>query len=375
MAAIVFDRVNKQFGATNAVRDLSLDIDDGEFLVLVGPSGCGKSTALRLLAGLERVTSGNIYIGDRLVTNVPARDRDLAMVFQSYALYPHMSIRDNIGFALRLRKQPKQQIDQRVLDTAALLGIADLVDRKPGQLSGGQRQRVALGRAIVREPAAFLLDEPHSNLDAKLRVQTRAELSKLHERLGTTFVYVTHDQVEAMTMATRIAVLDRGVLQQLGTAAQIYNNPDNLFVAGFIGSPAMNFFDATLTETDAGRLITAGALQVQPSGDLAGRLRAHEGSGIVLGIRPEHIHDPAYLPPGIDPAPVDVTVDVIESMGSETYLHVMSTPGSSGQAEAESHRFVARVDPRSAAVVGQPFRLAIDRDRLHLFDKDTTLAL
>ena len=365
MASIVFDQVSKEFGTTNAVRELSLEIKDGEFLVLVGPSGCGKSTALRLLAGLERLTSGRIYIGDRLVNNVAAKDRDLAMVFQSYALYPHMSIKDNIGFGLRLRKQPKKEIEQRVLDTATLLGIEELIDRKPGQLSGGQRQRVALGRAIVREPAAFLLDEPLSNLDAKLRVQTRAELSKLHQRLGTTFVYVTHDQVEAMTMASRIAVLNQGVLQQLGTASELYNKPDNLFVAGFIGSPAMNFFDAKLVEEEGGIVIDAGAIKVRPGGALAQRLRGQQGREVFLGIRPEQIHDPDYTPPGIEPTLAEVVVDVVESMGSETYLHVL----------ADGQRFVARVDPRSTAVADEKFRLAIDRETLHVFDKETELAL
>ena len=364
MARIVFDRVTKEFGSTSAVRDLSLDIAHGEFLVLVGPSGCGKSTALRLLAGLERITSGDLFIDDRRVNDVAAKDRDLAMVFQSYALYPHMSVRDNIAFGLKLRKVGNQEIDSRVLEASGLLGIQELLDRTPRQLSGGQRQRVALGRAIVREPAAFLLDEPLSNLDAKLRVQTRAELAKLHERLGTTFIYVTHDQVEAMTMATRIAVLDRGVLQQLGTPQDLYDRPDNLFVAGFIGSPAMNFFEATLTVADGVPLIDAGPIKLPPGPADQKRFLDHAGEKVTLGIRPEHIHDPEYLPPGVETLIVNVEVDVVEAMGSETYLHLITG----------EQRFIARVDPRSAAVAGGPFHAAINRAKLYVFDSVSGLA-
>ena len=240
MAQVIFEHVTKQFGDVVAVNDFHMEIPDKEFLVLVGPSGCGKSTALRLLAGLEEITGGNVYIGDRLVNDVAPKDRDIAMVFQSYALYPHMSLYDNMAFGLSLRKTPKAEIQRRVREAAQILGIEDLLQRKPGQLSGGQRQRVALGRAIVREPAVFLFDEPLSNLDAKLRVQTRAEISKLHQRLGTTFIYVTHDQVEAMTMASRIAVMRDGVVQQMGSPQELYSKPDNIFVGGFIGSPAMN---------------------------------------------------------------------------------------------------------------------------------------
>ncbi|HWC30915.1 MAG TPA: sn-glycerol-3-phosphate ABC transporter ATP-binding protein UgpC [Dehalococcoidia bacterium] len=365
MASIVFDRVTKAFGGTNAVNDLSLEIEDGEFLVLVGPSGCGKSTALRLLAGLERLTTGDIYIGDRKVTNVAAKDRDLAMVFQSYALYPHMTVRDNIAFGLKLHGVAKEESARRVTNTAGLLGIDDFLTRKPGQLSGGQRQRVALARAIVREPAAFLLDEPLSNLDAKLRVQTRAELTKLHERLGATFVYVTHDQVEAMTMATRIAVLDRGVLQQVGTPQELYGSPANLFVAGFIGSPAMNLLDASVARPDGVTVIDAGPIKLASSDRLTARLRDLPDRRVILGIRPEHIHDPDYLPPGIDPLRINVTVDVVESLGSETYLHLTSGDTS----------FIARVDPRSAATPGEPFQVAIDQDRLYAFNAETGLAI
>src|SRR5512143_3089710 len=254
MAGVVYDHVTKQFGDVTAVNDLSLDVADKEFLVLVGPSGCGKTTALRLLAGLEEISAGNIYIGDRVVNDIPPKDRDIAMVFQSYALYPHMSVYDNMAFGLKLRKTPKAEIDNRVKQAADILGIGELLSRKTRQLSGGQRQRVAVGRAIVREPKVFLFDEPLSNLDAKLRVETRANISKLHQQLKTTFIYVTHDQIEAMTMASRIAVINKGVLQQLDTPQNLYDRPNNLFVAGFIGTPAMNFFPGKLRK-DGGKLL------------------------------------------------------------------------------------------------------------------------
>src|SRR5512142_531666 len=262
MAGVTYDHVTKQFGEVKAVNDLNLDVKDKEFLVLVGPSGCGKTTALRLLAGLEDITSGQIMIGERVVNDVAPKDRDIAMVFQSYALYPHMSVYDNMAFGLKLRKMKKADIDKRVKEAAQILGISHLLDRKPKQLSGGQRQRVAVGRAIVREPKVFLFDEPLSNLDAKLRVQTRAEISKLHQRLGTTFIYVTHDQVEAMTMGTRIAVLRDGLLQQVDTPQNLYDCPANTFVAGFIGSPAMNFFDVKLVRSDGKLVIDGGSFQL-----------------------------------------------------------------------------------------------------------------
>src|SRR3954447_22390009 len=262
MASIKFDHVWKRFGEVSVLKDLDIDINDQEFLVLVGPSGCGKTTALRCLAGLEEITDGNIYIGDRIVNDVPPKDRDIAMVFQSYALYPHMSVYDNMAFGLKLRKTPKAEIDKRVKEAADMLSIGHLLDRKPKALSGGQRQRVAVGRAIVREPAVFLFDEPLSNLDAKLRVQTRADISKLHQRLKTTFIYVTHDQVEAMTMASRIAVMKDGVLQQLDTPQNLYDHPTNIFVAGFIGSPAMNFFDAKIDRADGHLVVDTGAFKI-----------------------------------------------------------------------------------------------------------------
>src|SRR5512138_528170 len=287
MAGVVYDHVTKQFGEVKAVNDLSLDIKDKEFLVLVGPSGCGKTTALRLLAGLEEISAGSIFIGDRVVNDVAPKDRDIAMVFQSYALYPHMSVYDNMAFGLRLRKTPKAQIDKRVKEAAGLLGIGELLQRKPKQLSGGQRQRVALGRAIVREPAVFLMDEPLSNLDAKLRVATRAELIKLHQRLQTTVIYVTHDQVEAMTMGSRIAVLRDGILQQLDTPQNLYDHPSNTFVAGFIGSPAMNFFEATVTGGRDDLKLDTGSFRIPVPADRREKLANHIGKPVLMGMRPE----------------------------------------------------------------------------------------
>ena len=365
MAQVTFDHVTKAFGNVLAVNDLMIEVPDGEFLVLVGPSGCGKSTALRLLAGLEELSSGNIYIGDRLVNNVAAKDRDIAMVFQTYALYPHMSLFDNMAFGLKLRKLPKQEVKRRVQAAAEILGLQDLLARKPRALSGGQRQRVALGRAIVREPAVFLLDEPLSNLDAKLRVQTRAELSKLHERLGTTFIYVTHDQVEAMTMASRIAVLDYGVLQQAGTPQELYNHPVNTFVAGFIGSPAMNFFEATIGNTENGLRIDAGPFRLEVPSGVAPRLGASGERPVVFGIRPEHIHDSDFVPPGVVPAKVEANVDIVEQMGSETLLHF----------ERSGTRFTARVDSRTKARSGETTRVVWDLSHIHLFEPDSEQAI
>ena len=365
MASVTYEHVIKRFGDVIAVNDLNIHIEDGEFLVFVGPSGCGKTTSLRLLAGLEEITEGNIYIGDRLVNDVPPKDRDIAMVFQSYALYPHMSVYDNMAFGLRLRKVPKKEIDRRVREAARILGIEDLLDRKPKQLSGGQRQRVAVGRAIVRDPAVFLMDEPLSNLDAKLRVQARAEISKLHRRLGTTFIYVTHDQVEAMTMGTRIAVLNAGVLQQLDTPQNLYDYPANLFVAGFIGSPAMNFFDATLVERDGKVHIDTGDFIVPIPDDRQDTYRPYLGKEMVFGIRPEDVHDPEYAPPGIKKAPVEATVTVTELMGNEVIVHL----------ETDRYEFLGRFDPRTSASVGVRMTAAFDMDRMHLFDRETEKAI
>ncbi len=358
MASVTYDHVTKRFGDVVAVNDLHLEIADKEFLVLVGPSGCGKSTSLRLLAGLEEITEGNIYIGDRLVNDVPAKDRDIAMVFQSYALYPHMSVFDNMAFALKLRRTRKDEIKERVQRAAESLGIAELLDRKPKQLSGGQRQRVALGRAIVREPAVFLMDEPLSNLDAKLRVEARAMLSRLHLSLGTTFIYVTHDQTEAMTMGTRIAVQKDGILQQVDTPQNLYDKPANIFVAGFIGSPAMNFFSAKLMGSKDEMDIQTDAFQVRVPQSKIPALSEQLGKDVVFGIRPEDIHDKKFVPVDVSAAPLLAKVDVIEPMGSEKYLYLV----------VDGADFVARVDPRSSAGVGQELEIALNMDNMHLFD-------
>jgi multiple sugar transport system ATP-binding protein len=365
MASVTYDHVTKKFGETTAINDLNIAIEDKEFLVLVGPSGCGKSTALRCLAGLEEITGGRILIGQRDVSNVAPKDRDIAMVFQSYALYPHMSVYDNMAFGLKLRKTPKAEIDRRVKEAAEILGISHLLGRKPKQLSGGQRQRVAVGRAIVREPAVFLFDEPLSNLDAKLRVQTRAEISKLHQRLQTTFIYVTHDQVEAMTMATRIAVMKDGVLQQLDSPQNLYDKPNNIFVAGFIGSPAMNFFDAKLARTDGKLVVDSGSFQITVPENKGGAYNAYVGKNVVLGIRPEDVHDPNFAPPGIHQAMVPAHVEVTELMGNEVILYLKSG----------DRNYVARVDPRSQARIGNDVQVAMNLDNMHLFDKDTEQAI
>jgi multiple sugar transport system ATP-binding protein len=365
VARVSYEHVTKRFREVVAVEDLTLEIADKEFLVLVGPSGCGKSTVIRLLAGLETLTAGKIYIGDRLVNDVPVRDRDVAMVFQSYALYPHMSVFDNMAFGLRMHKTAKHDVQRRVTAAAEALGIEELLKRKPAQLSGGQRQRVALGRAIVREPAVFLFDEPLSNLDAKLRVQTRTELSKLHQRLGTTFIYVTHDQIEAMTMATRIAVLKDGLLQQVGTPEDLYFGPENLFVAGFIGSPAMNIVEGTLAAGAEAVALNAGPLQITLPADRAKRLAEHADTEVMIGIRPEDLHAPGDPPPGGLGQPLQARVDVTEMMGNEKLLHLIAGP----------HKLLARVNPRTQATPGQELELMIDIERLHIFDARTQLAL
>src|SRR5512138_3261948 len=300
MARVAFENVVKKFGDVLAVNNLNIDVADKEFLVFVGPSGCGKTTALRCLAGLEEITDGVIRIGDRVVNDVAPKDRDIAMVFQSYALYPHLSVYDNMAFGLKLRKVPKEEIKRRVSEAADILGIRELLERKPRQLSGGQRQRVAVGRAIVREPKVFLFDEPLSNLDAKLRVAMRAEISKLHQRLQTTFIYVTHDQMEAMTMATRIAVINKGILQQLDTPQNLYDHPNNLFVAGFIGSPAMNFFPGKLRRDNGKVLIDTGDFVVPIPAKKTKPYENSVGKNIIFGIRPENIHDANFVPPNTD---------------------------------------------------------------------------
>lgn len=301
MSSVVFEKVTKQYeNGYTAVKDLNINLEDKEFLVLVGPSGCGKTTSLRMLAGLEDISSGSIYIDGQRVNNVTPKDRDIAMVFQSYALYPHMTVADNMGFSLDLKGVAKKEIRKRVEEAAKQLGIEQLLDRKPKQLSGGQRQRVALGRAIVRSPAVFLMDEPLSNLDAKLRVQARAELSELHKKVGTTFVYVTHDQAEAMTMGTRIAVMNQGILQQIDTPQNVYESPNNIFVAGFLGSPSMNFFDAQLLQHNGSLTIkTDGGISLPVPDDRLARYSEFSDRPVVFGIRPEGIYHPQYVPPGI----------------------------------------------------------------------------
>ena len=365
MANVTFKNVYKRFGDVTAVNNLDIEVADKEFLVLVGPSGCGKTTALRCLAGLEEITEGDILIGDRVVNDVAPKDRDIAMVFQSYALYPHLTVYDNMAFGLKLRKTPKEEIKRRVDEAADILGIQDLLDRKPRQLSGGQRQRVAVGRAIVREPKVFLFDEPLSNLDAKLRVAMRAEISKLHQRLQTTFIYVTHDQTEAMTMASRIAVINKGILQQLDTPQNLYDSPANLFVAGFIGSPAMNFFPGKLRKDGSKLIVDTGDFSVPIPDGKAKTYEAHVGKDIIFGIRPENIHDTNYVPPNINAESVAVKVDVTELMGNEIFLYLVSG----------KNTFVARVDPRSKLALGEQATVAFDMDTMHIFDAETEEAI
>ncbi len=394
MAEVVLDNVNKVYpNGFHAIHDLSIDITDGEFLVLVGPSGCGKSTALRMVAGLEDISSGELHIGDRLVNDVHPKDRDIAMVFQNYALYPHMSVADNIGFALKLAKVPKAEIADRVAKAAQTLDLTEQLDRKPGQLSGGQRQRVAMGRAIVRQPKAFLMDEPLSNLDAKLRVQMRAEIAGLQRELGVTTVYVTHDQVEAMTMGDRVAVLKRGYLQQVDTPQNLYDTPSNVFVAGFIGSPSMNLFTSVLERHDGGLGVRVGndVLSI-PAATLAANptLEGYAGESIVVGLRPEDIEDAAVASDAPADRRITTTVTLIEALGSEIILHfpLSSEPYEIMDVEFEgedavaaatdetgNYIYVARVSPRSPARIGQSIDLVVDTGRFHFFDPKTGAAL
>ena len=368
MADLQLKNIYKRFaGGVTAVSDFSLDIEDKEFIILVGPSGCGKSTTLRMIAGLEEISDGELYIGGNLVNDVSPKDRDIAMVFQSYALYPHMSVYDNMAFALKLRKTPKDEIDKRVKEAAKILDIEHLLDRKPKALSGGQRQRVALGRAIVRNPKVFLMDEPLSNLDAKLRVAMRTEINKLHKKLQTTFIYVTHDQTEAMTMGTRIVVMKDGIIQQVDTPANLYNKPCNMFVAGFIGSPQMNLVDAKLVKKDNGVYVEFGDESILlPEGKASKpELEAYIGKEVVLGIRPEDIHDDEAH---ISARPTDVVkadVEVTEMMGAETYLY-LTIAGKS---------FTARVNQRSTAKYGETIDVVLDTNKIHLFDKETELTI
>jgi multiple sugar transport system ATP-binding protein len=363
MAQVMMKDLNKKFDEVHAVKDVNLHVRDKEFVVLVGPSGCGKSTTLRMVAGLEEITAGEITIGDRIVNDLPPKDRDIAMVFQNYALYPHMTVYDNMAFGLKMRKFPKTEIQKRVQEAAEILGIQDLLKRKPRQLSGGQRQRVAVGRAIVRHPQVFLFDEPLSNLDAKLRVQMRVELKRLHDRLETTAIYVTHDQVEAMTLGDRVVVMKDGWIQQVGEPLELYSKPANKFVAGFIGSPAMNFMDMTIAETNGAVWSENPGLRIKVSDDRAERLRRYKGQPVTLGIRPEDLHvatggDPAH-------ATFDALVDVVEPLGSEILLDVKVGPTV----------IVARVEPTVRVKVHETMRLALETERLHFFDAKTELAI
>ena len=362
MASLSLQHIYKRYdGGVTAVSDFCLDIEDKEFIVLVGPSGCGKSTTLRMIAGLEEISDGELYIGDKLMNDVPPKDRDIAMVFQNYALYPHMTVFDNMAFGLKLRKIKKDEISRRVNEAAKILDIAHLLDRKPKALSGGQRQRVALGRAIVREPKVFLMDEPLSNLDAKLRVQMRTEISKLHQRLQTTFIYVTHDQTEAMTMGTRIVVMKDGFIQQIDTPIGLYNNPANMFVAGFIGSPQMNFTDCVVG-ANCESLTFDGITITLPEG-IASKLKAADCAGkeVVLGIRPEDIHDEEAFLNSSAESVVDAYVEVTEMMGAETFLYLL----------IGETRYTARVNPRTTAVPQANVKVAFDLNKIHLFDKET----
>jgi len=363
MGKVLLEHVSKQFDSTIAVNDLSLEVRDEEFLVLVGPSGCGKTTVLRMIAGLEELTAGRIYIGDRLVNGLAPRDRDIAMVFQSYALYPHMTVYDNMAFGLKLHHVRKDEIARRVAEAARTLGIEGLLKRKPRQLSGGQRQRVALGRAIVREPVAFLMDEPLSNLDAKLRVETRAQISKLHQRLRTTTIYVTHDQVEAMTMGDRIAVMRDGVLQQLDTPQNVYDRPANLFVAGFIGSPAMNMLRLRAVSDGFDVKLTSGAVTLPAPAHLREVVRSYNGKDLIIGVRPEDLREGP--PPSQEMAAFPVRIEVVEPLGSDAYLDVA----------AGDFNLVARVGGRTLVRPGDTLTLWVDLQRVHAFDSETETTL
>ena len=368
MASVTLKNVSKVYnGGVKAVSDFSLEIKDKEFVILVGPSGCGKSTTLRMIAGLEEITSGELYIGDTLANDVAPKDRDIAMVFQNYALYPHMTVYDNMAFGLKLRKVPKDEIKRRVGEAAKTLDISHLLDRKPKALSGGQRQRVALGRAIVRNPKVFLLDEPLSNLDAKLRAQMRTEISKLHQRLGTTFIYVTHDQTEAMTMGDRIVVMKDGFIQQVDTPQNLYDFPVNLFVAGFMGSPQMNFIDGTIKKQGDDYFVHFGRydIRVPKEKNKDDALKEYVDKAVILGIRPENVHDePDFLAKAKDGI-VETDVEVTELMGAETYLYL----------NCENCPITARVNPATTAKTGDRIKVAFDLAKLHMFDKETEKAI
>jgi multiple sugar transport system ATP-binding protein len=397
MAEIVLDHVSKVYPSaeSSAVSDLSLDIGDEEFIVLVGPSGCGKTTALRMVAGLESITDGTITIGERVVNQVPPKERDIAMVFQNYALYPHMTVYDNMGFGLKLRKLEKPEIDRRVREAAKILGLDEFLDRKPKALSGGQRQRVAMGRAIVREPKAFLMDEPLSNLDAKLRVQMRSEIARIQHELGVTTMYVTHDQVEAMTMGDRVAVIRKGVLQQVDAPQYLYDHPSNLFVAGFIGSPSMNMVGATLARDDGTLTAEFAGYRLAVPDEVVGRrpdLKGYEGKEVILGIRPEDIEDAAIVTDAPDDRRIRSAVVLREALGADVLAHFMikapvvmtedvkelahdvgaeAVEAMEKGAGADESEFMARLNPRTKATQGEEIELVVDVQRLHFFDPDS----
>ena len=368
MADLQLKHIYKRYaGGVTAVSDFTLDIDDKEFIILVGPSGCGKSTTLRMVAGLEEISEGELYIGGRLVNDVAPKDRDIAMVFQNYALYPHMTVFENMAFGLKLRKTPKDEIKKRVTEAAKILDIEHLLDRKPKALSGGQRQRVAMGRAIVRNPKVFLMDEPLSNLDAKLRVAMRTEIKKLHNKLQTTFMYVTHDQTEAMTLGTRIVVMKDGVVQQVDTPQNLYNAPGNLFVAGFIGSPQMNFLDAKVKVNGNDVTLTVGKYNMKLPASKAKAVidGGYDGKTVVMGIRPENVHDSQMFIETSKDSVVECKINVYELLGAEVYLYF----------DCEGFPMTARVDPRTTARSGDTVKFALDMEKVHLFDKETEITI
>ena len=391
MGAIKISSVGKIYpNGTRALGDVNIEINDGEFVVLVGPSGCGKTTLLRMVAGLEDITEGEIFIGDKIVNEVAPKDRDIAMVFQNYALYPHMSVYDNMAFSLKLRKLPKEEIDKKVKDAARTLEISELLERKPKALSGGQRQRVAMGRAIVRSPEAFLMDEPLSNLDAKLRVQMRAELGQLHTQLETTTLYVTHDQVEAMTMGDRVAVIRKGELQQIDTPREIYLYPKNIFVAGFIGSPSMNFVYADVKVSGDKTMLTFAGEEITCVGESLDKLKKVDGKQIVLGIRPEAFEDSTYAKDSEYTESISITVTLLEQLGSDSYIHfykdlkpvqteaieeILADEGEDISVLGDQTKFIARINPNSTVKEGEEIKLSIDPSKLHFFDPESGKAL
>ena len=368
MASLSLQHINKTYpNGFQAVKDFNLEIEDKEFIIFVGPSGCGKSTTLRMIAGLEEISGGTLKIGDKVMNDVEPKDRDIAMVFQNYALYPHMTVYDNMAFGLKLRKVPKDEIDKAVREAARILDLEKLLDRKPKALSGGQRQRVAMGRAIVRNPKVFLMDEPLSNLDAKLRVQMRIEISKIHQRLGATIIYVTHDQTEAMTLGTRIVVMKDGVVQQVDTPQHLYEQPGNLFVAGFMGSPQMNFLDAQIAEKGGDLVAKVGEYDVVIPAAKAKVLKdgGYVGKTVVLGIRPEDIHDSQMFIEASPSAPMTSTVKVYELLGAEVFLYF----------DVNGTQVTARVDPRTNSKTGDTIKFAFDMEKSHFFDKETELVI